>query len=146
MNKMPISDFADRINEIMPVIAREFFRQQAGEFCEIKITIPQFAILDYLSRQGELKMTDISKMLNVTTAAVTGIVDKLVKYGYVARKPGLEDRRIIKIKITAKGNSIVKKAIEHRRQVIVNMFSMVSQEDRDEYLRILTHIKEHLTE
>ena len=146
MARMPISEFADRINEILPFIMRESIRQQAGEFYKTRITIPQFAILDYLHRQGEPKMTDISKMLNVTTAAVTGIVDKLVKYGYVTRKSDPEDRRIIKIKITAKGNDMVKRLIEHRRRMIVDMFSKVSEEERDAYLRILTHIKEQLTQ
>ncbi|MBU4376265.1 MAG: MarR family transcriptional regulator [Candidatus Omnitrophica bacterium] len=146
MAGMPISEFADRINEIMPLIMRNFLRQQTKEFYKTKITIPQFGILDYLSREGELKMTDISKMLNVTTAAVTGIVDKLVRYGYVMRKPDTEDRRIIKVKITAKGNDIVRKMIEHRRQMIINMFDKISEKEREEYLGILNHIKEHLTE
>ncbi len=145
MAGISISEFADRVTEIMPFIMREFLRQQAKEFYKTRITIPQFAILEYLNREIEPKMTDISKMLKVTTAAVTGIVDKLVKDGYVTRKSDPDDRRIIKIKITAKGNDLIKKMLEYRRQMVIKIFGKISEKDREDYLRILTNIKDHLT-
>lgn len=142
---MPISEFADRINEIMPLIMRNFLRQQSAEFYKMKLTIPQFAILDYLGRQDDRKMTDIANIMNVTTAAATGTVDKLVKYGYVKRSADPNDRRIIRIKVTPKGGHVLNKLIDERRQMIMNIFGKISEEDRKEYLRILTCIKEHST-
>ncbi len=144
MTKMPISDFADRITEIMPIIMKEFMRHQTDEFYKSNVTLPQFAILDLLSTGGESKMTDIAKFMNVTTAAMTGIVDRLIKYNYVSRARNPKDRRVVKVKLTAKGSGVVKKLIEHRRQALINMFGKVSQKEREDYLRILTHIKEHL--
>lgn len=144
MSAMSISEFADRINEIMPFIMRDFLRRQTAEFYKMKITIPQFAILDYLKRQAEQKMTDIAKIMNVTTAAMTGAIDKLVRYGYVKRAEDPRDRRVIRVKLTRKGEGLVNRLIEQRQRVLINMFGKISEKEREDYLRILTHIKERL--
>lgn len=144
MSVPSLSDFADKIGEIMPVIMKEFMRIQGEEFHKLKITMPQFFVIESIHRTGECKMGDIAKFLNVTTAAITGIVDRLVRDGYVLRSSDPRDRRIIKIGLTAKGDKTVKNMIEKRRQVSINMFGMISQREREEYLKILTNIKDKI--
>jgi len=138
-------EFADKMNEIMPGIIQGFARRQADELYKGKITLPQFLILDFLSRQGESRMTDMAHFMHVTTAAMTGIVDRLVGYGYVVRVYDPEDRRIIKIKLTDQGNALLKKINRHRRQMVINIFGRLSQGNRRDYLRILLEIKEIFT-
>jgi DNA-binding MarR family transcriptional regulator len=115
-----------------------------SDFYKMKITMPQFVILDLLERQGESKMTEMARFSGVTTAGMTGIVDKLVKYGYCIRKSDPSDRRVVKIRPTEKGARLVKTISLHRREMTVDLFSKISQEERVEYLKILAHIKEHL--
>ena len=139
-----LSEFCERVNEIMPVISREFLKHQTSEFFKAKLTMPQFIVLDVLHRQGESKMTDLANFMHVTTAAVTGVVDKLVKSGYVKRSSDPKDRRIIKIGLTAKGDSIIEKVLDHRKKIVMKIFGMISEDERLEYLKILEHIKSHL--
>ncbi len=44
--------------------------------------------------------TDIARHLDVTSAAVSGIVDRLVERGHVSRSPHPEDRRRVEVQIT----------------------------------------------
>ena len=90
-----MNEFADQINEIMPVVAREFWKKQGNDLDKNKITISQLLILNFLAKRGESKMSDLAHFMEVTTAAMTGIVDRLVRSGYVIRLPQTEDRRII---------------------------------------------------
>ena len=76
--------------------------------------------------------------------AMTGIVDRLVREGYLRRESDPKDRRIIKIRLTAKGERAVTQILEKKKQMIIKMFGMISQGEREEYLRILTHIRDHL--
>jgi DNA-binding MarR family transcriptional regulator len=138
-------EFADKMNEVMPGIIQGFARRQADELYKGKITLPQFLILDFLSQQGESRMTDTAHFMHVTTAAMTGIVDRLVGYGYVARVYDPEDRRIVKIKLTPGGNELVRKINEQRRSMVIKIFGSISETDRQDYLRILMQIKEILT-
>ena len=146
MSELTLSEFADRVGQLMPVIMKEFMRNQGDEFHKMKITMPQFFVMEYLYRSGESRMGDIAKFLNVTTAAITGTVDKLVRELYVIRISDPEDRRIVKIRLTTKGTNVVKDVMGWRRQVSMKMFGMITQEEREQYISILTRIKDKIQE
>ena len=146
MRELSLSEFADRLNEIMPVVIKEFSRHQVNELYRGKITLPQFLILNFLSQQNESRMTDLAHFMHVTTAAMTGIVDRLVRDNYALRAYDPKDRRIIKINLTPKGSLLVKKINQQRRRMIINIFGRISENDRRDYLRILRQIKDILSE
>ncbi len=145
MSESSLSEFADKMNEIMPVIMKEFSRRHMQEF-KGKITLPQFLILGFLHSNGQSNMSDLAHFMNVTTAAMTGIVDRLVRDGYLVRVFDNNDRRIIKVRLTAEGNTLVKEINQHKRRMLIRIFSAISAEDRRQYLRILTRIKDILLE
>ena len=146
MPHLSLSEFSDQVVEIMPVISREFYKKQTSEFYKMKITMPQFVVLEILHREGQSRMTDLARLINVSTAAMTGIVDRLVRDGYVARASDPDDRRIIKVGLTAKGSRAVKNIIDQRKQVFSSIFGVLSQEDREEYLKILISVRDRLKE
>ena len=144
MTGISIADFAQKMNQIMPEIMKGFARRQNNDVYKGKITLPQLLILELLSRQGASKMTDLAKFMKVTTAASTGIVQRLVLLGYVQREYDQSDRRIIRIKLSAKGRELVKKINQQRTQSVTKIFSQISENDRGEYLRILMQVKDIL--
>lgn len=144
MTSMSLREFADRVAEMMPFLAREIFRPESRELYNMKVSLPQFAILNFLNHHKEPKMSDMARFLNVSTAAITGIVGRLVRDGYVVRKSDPNDRRVIKIKLTTKGSGILNKIIDHKKNMVMRIFGMISQKERDEYFKILSHIKQNL--
>ena len=62
------------------------------------VSFPQYALLDFLAQKGELTMTEIAKKMDHTTAAATGLVDRLEKLGHVERCHAKSDRRKILVK------------------------------------------------
>lgn len=144
MTHIPVNTFADKLNEIIPVLMKEFARRQKNELFKGKITLAQFFILAYLHHEGTSNMTDLARFMDVTTAAMTGIVSRLVKAGYVQRQADPKDRRIINIKLAPKGKSVVEKVNEERHHMIIDIFGRISEDERENYLNILTHIKDIL--
>jgi len=145
MEKLSLSEFSDRLNEIMPLIMKGFFRKQA---CPLVGTVSpaQFLLLNYLQGRGESTMTAVAHYLEVTTAAVTGLVERLVRDGYVLRLPDPADRRIIKVRLSARGAALLAKFTEQKRKTIIRVFSKISERDRQEYLRIVTQVRDIITE
>jgi len=141
-----ITEFADRINDVVPVMIKEFSRRNVAELYKGKITLPQFLILGFLHNNGDSKMCGIAKFMSVSTAAMTGMVDRLEKYGYVKRESEPQDRRIINVSLTHRGLELVKKINHERRSMIIDVFGKVSEQDRSDYLRVLMKIKEILTD
>ncbi|MDD5005602.1 MAG: MarR family transcriptional regulator [Candidatus Omnitrophica bacterium] len=145
MAEISLSEFTDRLTEIMPVLMKEFMRRHADELFKTNITPAQFLILNFLHHSDESRMTELAKFMKVSTAAMTGIVNRLVRDGYVVRNYQPDDRRVINIKLTKKGNNLINKANQQRRDMVINVFGKVSDEDRQDYLRVLTRIYEILT-
>lgn len=144
MAELSLSEFADKMQEIMPVIFRGFASRHSSELFKVKVTLPQFLVLNFLNVSGETKMKDLAQGMHVSTAAMTGIVDRLVRDSFVQRTDDPEDRRIIKIKLTPKGLELVKKVNQQRRQMIIKIFGKMPEADRRDYLRILTQVRDVL--
>ncbi|MBN1913112.1 MAG: MarR family transcriptional regulator [Candidatus Omnitrophica bacterium] len=144
MGNLSVLKFADEMSRVMPQLLRGFSRRQADEISKGKITLPQFLILDLLDKGGALKMTALSLFMEVTTAAMTGLVERLVKCGYVKRAFDPGDRRIIKIELSKKGAELVRKISQQRRQMIIKIFGQISEEERANYLNILLRIRDIL--
>ena len=146
MPNLSIEEFSEKVCEIMPAISREFYKQQTREFYKMKITMPQFVVLEILNHKGESRMTDLARAINVSTAAMTGIVDRLVRDGYIARANDPDDRRIIKVDLTAKGARAVKNIIDQRKTIFTKIFSVLSENEREKYLEILVTVRNRLKE
>ncbi len=144
MSTISLSDFADNIGEIMHTMMKEFTRCMAVKLHKGKVTLPQIMILHFLEVEQEAKMKDLAHFMGVTMAAMTGIIDRLVKSGHCTRIYDPQDRRVIKIKLTAKGDNLIKNIEESKRQIIIKIFGKISENDRQDYLRILLQIKEIL--
>jgi DNA-binding MarR family transcriptional regulator len=140
MSGISLLEFADRLNQIMPVLMREFARRQTNELYKGQITLPQFIALEYLGKEGPLKMSDLARFMNVTTAAMTGIVERLVRDGYILRSYDANDRRIINVGLTKKAALLIRKINLERRSLALKIFGRITPEDRSDYLRILTQI------
>jgi len=140
-----LNEFADRLNKIIPLIMKVFARRSTNELYKEKVTLPQLLVLAFLDEQGESRMTDLARFMKVSTAAMTGIVGRLVRYGYILRVYDPKDRRIIKVKLNAKGTSLIKKIAQQRRRMVINVFGKISESEREDYLRILTRIRDILT-
>jgi DNA-binding MarR family transcriptional regulator len=141
MDSRPLNEYAQSLIEIMPEVIRGLWKREINELTSGTITPPQIFILIYLNKMNELRMTDIARYLSVTTAAATGLVERLVKGGYVQRVYDPADRRIIKVRLTAKGIDLVKKIIVNKVSRIKEVFGKLSAGDREDYLRVLTRVK-----
>lgn len=144
MGEISLSRFADSVSEIMPTLMREFARQHSGGFYKIKVTMPQFVVLNLLNRRGESSMSDLALAMGVTTAAMTGIADRLVREGYVIRLSDPKDRRIVRIKLTPKGAKVVLAIHDEHKRMTMKVYQILTPAEREAYLAILVKVRDSL--
>lgn len=97
-----------RLADFVMMTQRSCILNLSGELNRDKLSFPQFFLLTYLSSEDYLTMSSIAKKMGHSTAAATGLVDRLEKLGFVERVHAAEDRRKIMVRITGKGSTIVK--------------------------------------
>ena len=92
-----------------------FIREGSVEsWINLNLTIPQMKCLTYMSRHGKTNLSGLAAGIHVTPANVTGIIDRLVDQGYVARIPDSADRRVMWLGVTEKGESTLSNLREGR--------------------------------
>jgi DNA-binding MarR family transcriptional regulator len=67
------------------------------------LTSPQYLVLCSLAAKGSLSSVNLSKILCVTPANMTGIIDRLEQKKLIRRVKKEDDRRISLIELTEKG-------------------------------------------
>ena len=97
----------DRLADFIMFAQRSFLLDLSTELNNGNISYAQFFLLGYLANEDFLTMTDISKKMGHSTAAATGLVDRLEKLGYVQRLHAADDRRKVMVQITRKGIDLV---------------------------------------
>ena len=130
-----LQEFGREMGHIMPRFMRMAVSKMSGSTVTKEVTIPQMAILALLKDGGSCKMSDIAKLLHVTTSASTGIVDRMVRVGLLKRLPDKKDRRIIKIEMTQKGTKLIDDIHKNRQKMIMDLFSRLTSAERDRYLK-----------
>lgn len=86
------------------------------------LTGPQLIILSEISQTDEITASDISKVISLSQATVTGVLDRLEKRGYVVRKQSKQDRRRALVELTASGKHILETAPPLMQESFIEQF------------------------
>ena len=95
---------------------------------ELNLTIAQLKSLFFISREGITNSRKLAQALRVTPSNVTGIVNHLVKRGLVSRQENPEDRRVLLLKSTDKGEALLTSLRESRMGQLSKALSRLSED------------------
>ena len=120
---------ADRLADFVLFTQRSCILNLSNELNQGNISFPQFFLLAYLSSEDYLTMSDIAKKMGHSTAAATGLVDRLEKLEYVERVHAAEDRRKIMVRITQQGIELV---AHMRKKIASSLSDIMADMDQEE--------------
>ena len=78
------------------------------------LSMPQFSILMQLHYKGTTGLSEISERFDISAAAASQLVEKLVQSGYLERAEDPNDRRAKNLRLTAAGAKLVNDGIQER--------------------------------
>lgn len=109
----------ERLADIVLSLQRCFMLQLSAELTPGQVSFPQFFLLGHIdTRKKPLSMSEIAEKMHHSTAAATGLVDRLENLGYVQRAHAANDRRKVLVKITKKGRALVGRI---RQDIVTNL-------------------------
>jgi DNA-binding MarR family transcriptional regulator len=104
-------------------------------------SMPQFFLLMQVHRHEHCGISDLSDYLEITNAATSQLVDKLVQAGLLERVENPIDRRAKKVSLSPAGEAFIQKAIAERSRWVDALVETLNEEERMkivEAFRILT--------
>ncbi len=135
-----IKEDADKLAEFVLMTQRSCILNLSDQLNNDNLSFPQFFLLTYLASEESLTMSDIAKKMGHSTAAATGLVDRLQKLGFVKRTHATEDRRKILVKISKAGTKLVS---QMRQSISKNLSQMMLETDSEE-AQVLNNAKSTL--
>lgn len=107
-------------------------------FKPYKVTSAQFNVLVILKNaQTMLNQQELGALLVVSRSDITGIVDRLEKWGYVNRVPHKNDRRVKLLKILQKGIDLINKVDEAYFVQVDKIIKNYSDEDLKQFEKLI---------
>ena len=114
---------------------------------EYHTTMPRFDVMAALARSPEgLKMSELSRLWIVSNGNVTGVVDRLVEDGLLARGHSPHDRRASVVRLTDAGRvAFGQMAAEHEGWVD-ELFASLDRQTVDDLIQHLDKLNASLRE
>ncbi|WP_106476999.1 MarR family winged helix-turn-helix transcriptional regulator [Phytohalomonas tamaricis] len=96
---------------------------------ELGITAAQLKVLANIALGHMQRPSDLCQLFNIDSGAMTRMLDRLEKKQLILRQRDAQDRRMIKIDMTAKGNDVVSRGILLAEQALNELTHALSAEE-----------------
>jgi len=94
----------------------------------LSLTIAQVKSLFYISNEDDINFRKLAAAMKVTPSNVTGIIDRLVEQGLVSRTENPEDRRMLMLRLTEKGKTLIGNLKERRTSQMSGVLSTMNRD------------------
>jgi DNA-binding MarR family transcriptional regulator len=117
--------------------AVDVVNQMVGERMGVNRT--DHRVLEILNRKGAMTAGDLAAAGHLTTGAITTVLDRLEKVGYVRRVRDTADRRRVLVEQTAEG---MKTGVRYYRPFMNRTFETMSHYDAEQLTAIRDFMRE----
>lgn len=129
----------DRVHALMA-------RQVYGTLADCGLTVPQYRVLRLLDGAECLSASVLAEALGVTPGNLTGVLDRLEAAGHLSRARDPQDRRTLRVQLTAAGRDHIRRCVPTVRRHIAELFSPLGEAELARTLEVLNRLEAHLTE
>ena len=104
------------------------------------LTTTQLRLI-FILRQGDgVSISSLAQSMGLSPSAMTGIIDRLVEQGLVSRQENPEDRRIVELRATDRGKTLLTNLWERRVGHMSEVLAQLSSEELSTLARGLTSL------
>jgi DNA-binding MarR family transcriptional regulator len=113
---------------------------------EIELSYPQMLMMYVLLETGPATMGQLADWLKISHGVATRTMDSLVAKGVAERERGEQDRRVVHVSLSSAGREYAETIITYHLEKLNEVFSTVSQQEKDSFLSLLDEIDKQLEE
>ena len=137
---------ADQILRALRRITQSITIQSKQMYRSSGLTVPQLLCLRAISaaRSVDVTAVEISRQVRLSPATVTGIIDRLERYGLVLRERLAHDRRKVGLRLTPEGKERLAQMPRPLQERFVRGLNELSEADRHSLLRALQQVVDML--
>lgn len=104
------------------------------------LTGPQLTVVKMLEQIGDMSLSELSDKIRAQNSTVTGIIDRMEREELVKRERSKEDRRVVFIRLTAKGRELAREIPVEPMEIFRSALESLSAQEMRDLMRIMTKL------
>lgn len=93
---------------------------------EFSITNPQFNALLILRDNEDMTIGDLGNRMYLASSTATDLIDRMERDGLVLRERDCHDRRVVRLRMLAKGHEMIQKVLENRKRYLSGILAQLT--------------------
>ncbi|MGO9569712.1 MAG: MarR family winged helix-turn-helix transcriptional regulator [Desulfomonilaceae bacterium] len=132
----------ERVMMAIVRVAEGFKKNSSAVVKEWGLTFSQYNLLRVLdaSQNGQNTMRNVSRIMLVSGANMTGIAKRLEKTGFIIRTNDPDDDRLKRLQITLEGTQVLKDISDHKERSLKRYLMKYTDGQKSALLEILREI------
>ncbi len=131
----------DKITREISIMVPKLMKGAKSDFLsKSNITSAQMIMLVSIHDHGQCKIKTLAKERGISPPTATVLIDRLVRSRYVKREASLEDRRVVMVSLTKKGEKSVQDFLDTVRNRWKKILTHLTSKEQHQYLSILKKI------
>jgi DNA-binding MarR family transcriptional regulator len=139
-----LAGVGDLVGDLMGLVHRRSAGGTLALMNEAGLTMAQMVALYVLDFKGPQSVSTIASFLNLSPAATSHLVDRLVTGKFVGRTEDQQDRRQKRIAITAEGRALAARVHQERAREFESALALVPADLQKQFASVLGRVVEAL--
>lgn len=141
-----IDEQLKRLEELGLILVKGFQLIGSSTAFGGELSFSQYMILQTLLQKDAMRMNELATTLGVSKANVTGLVDRMVRARLVERMRSDEDRRVVYVRLSTKGQRIAQRMQSTQRRDWKRIMQKLPPRNLDIFINSLEQLAHALVE
>jgi len=130
-------EFIQVTRQFMDIAMQRALHERLHFAKSLGLSMPQLSVLIQLHFRGVCGMSEVSERFEITPAAASQLVDKLVQSGLIRREEDPRDRRAKCLNLTDKGKELLQRNFDERYQWLDELAEKLTASERAKVMEAL---------
>jgi DNA-binding MarR family transcriptional regulator len=148
-DRIPTTDTTAQLSELLSTFMAEILRCDTADMLRVlqreDLSMPRIAALNIVERQGAASISEICASLNLSLGNTSILIDKLVCHGFVTRVEDASDRRHKLVRLTEKGQALIRELRAARVNSVVQRMQLLPPDLLSRAIDVLREVTEQLS-
>lgn len=99
-------------------------------------------VMRHIATKGRLGMKEIAAFLHITAPSATSLVSRLEREGLLRRLPREDDKRVVRVALTAAGEKTVRRYEKKAASIMREVFGRLGPEELDDLEAAMRRVSE----
>ena len=104
------------------------------KFSKFGFTMPQLAVLKFISEQNETTLTEVARHVGFSNSTTCGILDRMEKHNVITRERASQDKRLVIIKMSEQGKKFKDDLLLSKKALLAGLLSQIEPKARKEFI------------